>query len=252
MKQIFLIAANLMKEIFRKKDVYVLVVFLLVLLVYLANAAFFGVTEIYRYLKEIGLGIVFLFSLFICVPFTAKLMISENRDKTIYALLAKPVSRSTMVLGKFLGALFVTWGSFTLFYVLFSAVSIFKEHLFAPVLYLQVYIAALFMFLLLDALVLALSIFCTFSTTVTLSYLIYFMMSWFGMSLKESVSRLGTPGEILYYILPHFEFFDLRHRLVHLWGALPFWVMAVMLLYSLTYSAILLLGGIRIFKNKYL
>ncbi len=252
MRQIFLIAANLVKEMFRKKDAYVLIVFLLILLAYLANAAFFGVSHIYRYLKDIGLGIVFLFSLLISVPFCAKLMIAEINDKTIYPLLAKPVSRSTLVLGKFFGALLASWGSFTVFYVMFSAVSVLKEGSFAAMLYFQVYIAGLFMFLLLNSLVMLLSITCTFSTTVTLSYLIFFLMSWFGSALNQSAGRLGIPGEIIYYLLPHFEFFDLRRRLVHSWEALPLWIMATICIYSLAYSAVLILTGIGIFKKKYL
>ncbi len=55
MKIIFLIALNLLREIFRKKDLYVLIIMLLVLMSYLANAAFFGMKHIYRYLNELRL-----------------------------------------------------------------------------------------------------------------------------------------------------------------------------------------------------
>jgi hypothetical protein len=41
----------------------------------------------------------------------------------------------------------------------------------------------------------------------------------------------------LYYLLPHFELFDLRQRLVHDWGPAPWPVVAGVLLYGALMSA---------------
>ena len=252
MKIIFLIAVNLMKEIFRKKDIYVLVIMLLILMLYLAKAAFFGINDIYRYLNEIGLGMVFFFSILIAVPHSGRLMIEEIRSKTIYPLLSKPVRRSYVIAGKFFGSLLISGISFSAFFLLFSLISVLKQGAVSLPVYLQVYIAGLMMLSVLNAMSICLSVYCTFSTTITLSFLIFFLMSWFGESIRDILYKFSIGGEVIYYLLPHFEFFDLRHRLIHLWSPLPAWVMTGIILYAAFYTSALLLLAFQGFKKKWL
>ena len=252
MKIIFLIALNLLREIFRKKDLCVLIIMLLVLMLYLANAAFFGIKHIYRYLNELGLGMVFLFSILIAVPNSARLMIEEIKSKTIYPLLAKPVKRVHVLVGKFLGSLLVSWSSFLAFFLVFSIISIYKQGGGVLLSYLQVLIAGFLLLAVLNAMTICFSIYLTFSTTVTLSYAIFFLMSWFGVNMREILYRLYLPGEIIYYIMPHFEFFDLRHRLIYDWEALPAWVMIAISVYAVFYITGLLFLALQGFKRKWL
>ncbi|MBU0635379.1 MAG: ABC transporter permease [Candidatus Omnitrophica bacterium] len=251
MKTTVLIATNLMKEIFRKKDIYVFVVLLVILLIYLINMNFFDIGGLSRYLKEIGLGMVYLFSLFITVPFSAKLVGEEIQNKTIYPLLAKPVTRFQFIAGKFLGALLVAGASFSLFYFIFYLVDISKGTPVGFILYLETYAFAILMLALLSALTIFLSIHMTFSTTVTLAYLIYFIMSWFGASFRDYFYNFSIPGYIAYYLLPHFEFFDLRDRVVHSWPALPAWVVGCAAAYALIYISVLLYFSAFAFKKKW-
>ena len=87
------------------------------------------------------------------------------------------------------------------------------------------------------------------STTVTLSYSVFFLMSWFGSNLREILYKVPFFGQLIYYILPHFEFFDLRHRLIHNWEVLPFWVMLSIVLYAVIYTIASLLLAFRGFKK---
>ncbi len=253
MKIVCLIALNVLREIFRKKDLYVLIVMLFALLIYLAKAAFFGMSHIYRYLNELGLAMVFLFSILIAVPHSARLMIEEVRSKTIYPLLAKPVKRVHVLIGKFLGSLLISWSSFTAFFLVFSLISICKQGNGGVLTaYLQVFIGGLLMLAVLNAMAIFFSVYFTFSTAVTLSYTVFFIMSWFGSSLEKILSRFYLPGEIIYYILPHFEFFDLRHRLIHNWELLPLWVMSAISLYAFLYISGLLFLAFQGFKRRWL
>jgi len=252
MKTALLIAANLMRELFRKKDLYVLGILLAVFLVYLIKTSYLGVTDISRYVRELGLGIVFLFSIVIAVPFTARSLLEEISTKTIYPLLAKPVARWQVLAGKYLGSVFVSAGAFSMFFLLFILAGFSKQGAPGLILLLQVYTAAIFMLLVLNAVTLALSVCCTFSTTITLAYLIYFLMTWFGSSLRELLDKISPAGLAIYYLLPHFEFFDLRHRLVHLWEPIPAWVMLFLAAYAVTYSLLLLTVAFLGFKKKWL
>lgn len=252
MRRIMIIAACLVRDLVRKKDLYVLAVLGLVLLIYLTRAVFFHETAASRYFREAGQSLVLLFSLFICVPFTAKLMIEETREGTIYPLLAKPVTKAEVVAGKYLGAVVVSGGAFSLFYGFFMLAGLLTRESVPLVLYGQAYLFGILMLGLLCAVVLLLSVCMTFAASVTLGYLAYFLMSWFGGSIREQFYRLPIIGPLLYYVLPHFEFFDIRHRLVHIWEPLPAWVVVTVAVYAIFYSGILVAGAQAVFRRKWL
>ncbi len=252
MKIILIIANNVVRELFRKKDFYVLGALLLALLGYLVNITFFDIGRMHRFLVEIGLSLVFLFSIILSIPFAAKLMIDESKTKTIYPLLAKPIHRFHVILGKFLGSLYASIGCFTIFFTLFSIFSLYKQGLDSLAMYFQVYTSGALMLILLNALVICLSIFSTYSTSITIGFLIFFIMSWFGTSLRPSLEQIPFLGTIIYYLLPHFEFFDLRHRLVHDWALLPVNILAFLVIYCCVYTGVLLFASYEIFKKKWL
>jgi len=252
MKIILIIANNVVREIFRKKDFYVLGALLIALMCYLVNITFFGMGKMHRFLIEVGLSMVFLFSILLSIPFAAKLMIDEIKTKTIYPLLAKPIHRLHVILGKFLGSLYASIGCFSIFFILFSFFSLYKQGLSSLTMYLQVYAAGALMLVLLNAFVICLSIFCTYSTCVTFGFIMFFLMSWFGTSLRSSLEKIPFLGTILYYLLPHFEFFDLRHRLVHDWALLPAKIFAFLIIYCCIYTGLLLLASYDMFKKKWL
>lgn len=252
MRSIRIIAGALIREVVRKKDVYVLLVLGMFLLVYLVHMAFFNVESLARYFREAGLGMVFLFTMFVAVPFTAKLMIDEVKEGTMYPLLAKPVSRLQVLLGKYLGAVIVSELTFTLFYALFAVAAVLKGDSLPLALHAQVYGFGVLLFILLDALVMFFSVHLTFSAAVTLSYMLFFLMSWFGPAIKDILSRIPVLGILLFYCMPHFEFFDIRHRLVHEWGLLPFWVVATVAAYAFFYAGTLLAAAHAGFKKRWL
>ncbi|MBI4846100.1 MAG: ABC transporter permease subunit [Candidatus Omnitrophica bacterium] len=249
---VFLIAMNLVRELFRKKDVYVLVIFLVILLIYFSGTVFFGLSDIYRYMKEIGLAMVFLFSVLISVSFGSKLMIEEQREKTIYPLLAKPITRLEVLCGKLLGGIFVSWSCFSIFFALFLSLNFFKHESVSGMLYLQLYYFGLLMFLMLNSMAIWLSMYFTFSTTVTLSYIIYFLMLWFGQSLRGFLYNFSFLGQVIYYLLPHFEFFYLRRRVIHSCEPLPLWVITAITAYAGIYTLVMLLSAHLRFRKRWL
>ena len=53
----------------------------------------------------------------------------------------------------------------------------------------------------------------------------------------------GASGQILkviYYILPHLDLFDMRHRMVHDWGAAPWSIAFASLVYGILWTSVLL------------
>jgi ABC-type transport system involved in multi-copper enzyme maturation permease subunit len=253
--KILTIALFSFKEVIRRKDFYVLFLLLAGLLAFLFSESFFGISDITRYLKDIGLSAVLFLSIMIALPFSSKQLPAEIESKTIYPLLSKPVSRASVVIGKYLGSILISFGAFTLFYAAFLlAIAMKGGHI--GVLFAQVYLFLLLLLATLCAFSVLFSIFLTISANITITLFLYILTYWFSTQVKSLLlsENLNTvTGALLngaYYLIPHFEFFDLRIRLVHDWEALPAWIVCSVMLYTMIYVAAILSLAVHIFKKK--
>src|SRR6266404_5359100 len=97
------IAGVVIKELYRRKDFYVLFILTALITLALGSARFFGEDGSVRYLKEICLLLIWIAGLVIAITTTARQIPAERENRTIFPLLAKPVTRQHLVLGKFFG-----------------------------------------------------------------------------------------------------------------------------------------------------
>ena len=91
-------------ELWRRNDVFALALFALALMVPLSMASPFGASGASRYLDEVALLLIWGFSIFIALGTGSRLFPPEFESRTIYPLLAKPISRGRLLFGKYLGA----------------------------------------------------------------------------------------------------------------------------------------------------
>ncbi len=255
MNQVLVIARMVLKEIFRKKDFYVALILIFAILFYASQLQFYNTAKITRYLMELGLMLVFLFSVILTVSLAARQYPAEIQSRTAYVLLAKPISRFQFIAGKFLGSLLAGWAAFTIFYAVFVLiVSVKAGAPVSPVLALQTYYLFLLCLMTAAAMASAFSYFLTVSANITVSLILYILINTYGAGLKHSSESLfwlsRLIGEGSYYLLPHFEFFDLRQRFIHEWAPLSPGLMAFLTFYALAYSAFfLVLSRIRLEKR---
>jgi ABC-type transport system involved in multi-copper enzyme maturation permease subunit len=254
MKQIIILARHSFTEVIRKKDFYVFLIFLTALIMFFYHESFFKVADISRYLKDIGFSLITLFTAIIAVTFSAKQIPSEIESKTVYPLLAKPVSRNQIVLGKFLGGLFISIFSFTVFFALYAVAISLKGERTSLLLLLQAYAFSVYLFSMLSAIAIFLSLFLTLSANISITLLTDLLSSWYNGMLRDALVSGESPLPILYNffycLLPHFEFYDIKIRLVHLWDPLPFWVFASVSGYTLLYVFIILAIACFCFRRK--
>lgn len=252
--KILSIALFSFKEVLRKKELYVFFISLSGLMAFLFSQTFFGRTDMLRYLKDVGLSMVTLLSIAITLPFASRQIPSEIRAKTIYTILSKPVDRKDVILGKYLGSIFISFFAFSLFFLAYTlVVNLRGGH--TGVVFLQTYIFSLLLLSLLCAFSIFFSIFLTTSVNITATVFLYLSMHWFsdqiGAGISESTNFfLGAILNILYFLVPHFQFYDLRIRLVHDWGPLPLWIVLSLTLYTLVYVTVLLTLAVRSFNKK--
>ncbi|MEX1010342.1 MAG: ABC transporter permease subunit, partial [Chthoniobacterales bacterium] len=97
------IAAVTWTELVRLKIFYFLVIFALLVIGNSFFLARFSFEEEFQMLKDIALGAMSIFSSLLAILATATLLPKDVEDRTIYTILAKPVSRTEYLLGKLAG-----------------------------------------------------------------------------------------------------------------------------------------------------
>ena len=100
MNNIFAVAGVVIKELYRRKDFYVLFVMTALITLMLGSVNFFNDDRIVRYLKDVCLLLIWISSLVIAITTTARQIPAERESRTIFPLLAKPVSRARIDRGK--------------------------------------------------------------------------------------------------------------------------------------------------------
>ncbi len=122
------IAGVVVKELYRRKDFYVLFVLTALITLLLGTVNFFNDPKIVRYLKEICLLLIWISSLVIAIGTAARQIPAERENRTIFPLLAKPVTRGQVIAGKFLGCWLACGIALVVFYLFFGVVSESRAH----------------------------------------------------------------------------------------------------------------------------
>ena len=128
MNNIFAVAGVVIKELYRRKDFYVLFILTVLICLIMASVNIFNDAKIVRYLKEICLLLVWVSSLVIAISTTARQIPAERENRTLLPLLAKPLSRTQLMLGKFFGCWFACGLVLVCFYLFFGALALSREH----------------------------------------------------------------------------------------------------------------------------
>src|SRR5688572_22767395 len=102
------IAQVVIKELYRRKDFYVLFVLTALMTLALGAMNFFNDDKIVRYLKELCLLLIWVCTLILTIVTMARQIPAEKEQRTIFPLLAKPITRPQFLIGKFLGCWFAS------------------------------------------------------------------------------------------------------------------------------------------------
>ncbi|MCX7723290.1 MAG: ABC transporter permease subunit, partial [Verrucomicrobiae bacterium] len=121
MNKILAIAGVVIKELYRRKDFYVLFVLTALITLVMGSATFFNDPKIVRYLVEVCLLLIWVSAIAIAIGTAARQIPAECESRTIFPLLAKPVTRAHVILGKFLGCWFACGIALVAFYA-FAAI----------------------------------------------------------------------------------------------------------------------------------
>ena len=249
------IAGLVSKELYRRKDFYVLFILTALITLALGSVNFFGEAKTARYLKEICLLLIWIAGLVIAVTTTARQIPAERENRTIYPLLAKPVTRHHLVLGKFLGCWLACGLALLIFYLFFGVISAAREHAWPWGAYFQALTLHWFVLGVIIAMTLLGSVvFAAPSSTNTIVLLVSVGILGLGRHLNklalQSAEPLQTIIYAIYFAIPHLELFDVRDLIIHNWGTIPWLIWLAALGYAAAYTAIFLTATCLFFRRK--
>ena len=249
------VSSIVLKEIYRRKDFYVLFVLTVMICLIMASVQIFNDAKIVRYLKELCLVLVWISSLVIAITTTARQIPSERENRTPFPLLAKPLSRTELLVGKFLGCWFACGLALLCFYLFFGLLAGSREHHWPLIIYLQAASLHWVMLGVVVALVLLGSlVFAAPSSNSTICFVVAAGILLLGRHLNKVAVTLPEPQRSflysLYYAIPHLELFDVRDLIIHNWPPIPWAVFGLASLYAVAYGIVFLIAACLIFRRK--
>jgi ABC-type transport system involved in multi-copper enzyme maturation permease subunit len=259
------IAINTFRESVRDKVLYNLVLFAILLIgaSYLIGQLTAG--QDVKIIKDLGLAATSMFGLFIAVFIGIGLVSKEVERRSVYALLAKPIHRYQIVLGKYCG----------LILTLTVNVSVMALALYLVLTYMSwdvepdvirmwdapardpALLTAIGLILVELMLVTAIALFfSTFSTPILSAALTFglFVVGHFSSDLRNFQDVVDSPAAArlargLYWVLPNLAQFDVKDSVVH--GVpVPMAYLAMTVGYGVLYIAMLLVVSMFIFSRR--
>jgi ABC-type transport system involved in multi-copper enzyme maturation permease subunit len=259
------IAANVFRESIRDKVLYNLVFFAILLIAgsYLIGQLTAG--QDVKIIKDLGLSATSIFGLFIAVFIGIGLVSKEVERRSIYALLAKPIHRHQLLLGKYGGlvltlavnvAVMATALYVVLAYMTWGVSADFARAWDAPALDPALLEAVALIFVELTLVTAIALFFSTFSTPMLSAALTLglFVAGHFSGDLRNFQQVLNSPAAArlargLYWVLPNLAQFDIKADVVH-GQTVPLGYLAMSIGYAALYIAMLLAVSSFIFARR--
>jgi len=256
MKNIFAVAGVVIKELYRRKDFYVLFIVTILICLIMASVNVFNDAKIVRYLKEICLLLIWVSSLVIAITTIARQIPAERENRTLLPLLAKPLTRTELIFGKFFGCWFACGLTLLFFYVFFAALAASRDHAWPLLNYFQaaflhwIALGVVVAFALLGSLV-----FAAPSSNATICFVIVATILTVGRYLDAVALAQPQPFRsiiyVFYFAIPHLEIpFEMRNLIVHDWPLIEWNFIGLYILYALAYTAAFLVTACLVFRRK--
>lgn len=252
MRSIMVIAFNTFRENLRDKILYNLLIFAALLMGASILLGALTIDEQDKIIADMGLASINLIGVIIAIFVGIGLVSKEIERRTIYTILAKPISRSQFIFGKYLGLAITLAVNLVIMFAVF-AFTLWMTQVTITVVLVQAVALMMVEFLVVTATALFFSTFSTptLSAALTLGlYLIGHLTSDL-KALAEKSSSEVTQGVMtaLYYFCPNLELLNIKGQAVS--GVPLDWSYQLSAtLYGLLYASLLLAGAATIFQKR--
>lgn len=199
MRAVCAIAWNTVRETVRKKHVYVLAIIAVILIGFSSLMVFFQESP-QAFMKELSLFTVSFLGMLVTVLIAAPQIRREMEDRSIYTVLAKPVSRFGYVAGKFLGTTIAVAFSYCVFSLIFFAFLRMKGVAVTGI-YLHALSVNLLQLFIVAAAAIFLSTLFTTPAAATLTVL-YYIAQYFSPKLSYPLKYFNINWTVVHDVMP--------------------------------------------------
>jgi Cu-processing system permease protein len=217
MKIILAIAKNTFKQAIRDKILYGIIIFALLFIGSVAIISSLALEENVFVMRNLGLAGIYFFGLIVTIFLGSSLIYDEVDQRTTYMLLAKPVTRGNIVIGKFLGLLASTGLTTILMTAAYAAIIFFNGGGVDFQVLIVVGLQLIEMALLITVLILFSTITTPLASTIYTILIVYIGHSLsliYSYAMKANYLTKVTLLAV-YYIAPNLEKFNSRNLIAH-------------------------------------
>lgn len=235
------LARGVVLESIRRKDIWVVAILGFIIMLSAGALGFFGMRGLEMFAKDLGITVLGLFGTIVAILTSTRMMPDEIKNRTLYPLLSRPITRFDLLFGKFIGSVLVSWAAFLILAALTSVALLMFGVQFEAIM-AQYLVAKMMGFVVVCAIGVMFSVMMTPSAAATMAFVLAFGS---GMMVR-ALTMAGTTApdsmipvlQTLNAILPQIGLFDLGQRAVNEgWSPVPLWVMASLFAYMAAYSA---------------
>ncbi|TBR58466.1 ABC transporter permease [Westiellopsis prolifica IICB1] len=253
--RLYVIATNVFREVVRDRILFMIGFYIIILSIAIYFLPQFAATTEDKIFLDFALAMMNLLGLVVTVFVGTGLINKEIEKRTVLVLIAKPISRGELIVGKYLGLLILlavlltAMTAITLVFLLFGQVTYSIP---------SILIAIFFLFLqlsLITAVAITLGVFTSSLLATVLTFAVYLMGNISQDVLK--LGRLASKHEIetftqaLYLILPDLSRLDVKNDAIYGLAALPNSLTLISNIgYGLLYILMLLAIAILIFSQR--
>jgi ABC-type transport system involved in multi-copper enzyme maturation permease subunit len=249
--KLYAIAINTFREAIRDRILYLILAFSLVLILASRAISLLTVGSEEKIIKDIGLGAISLFGVATAIFVGVGLVFKEIEKKTVYTLTAKPIRRSQFIAGKYLGLALVLLVNLSIMTLAFYLLLWLKGYLDFGL--GKAIILILVELLLITAIAIFFSSFSSplLSSLFTVSAYVVGHLSWSLLLLQDRMESASARWicKALYRILPNLEYLNIKGEVVHQ-VHVPAQDLAWAALYGLSYTAVVLLLAMAVFRRR--
>jgi ABC-type transport system involved in multi-copper enzyme maturation permease subunit len=247
------VAANTFREAIRDKVLYNLVFFALLLMGAAVVIGKMTLGERVKIILDLSLAAMSVFGLLIAIFVGIGLVHKEIQRRTIYVLLAKPISRRSFVIGKYAGLMLVI----ALNVAIMTAVLLGLTAVFSETGAAWVALVAVLLILVELMIVTGVAVFFSTFSTPTLSAMLTLGVWLIGRFSSDLVAFAARSGNVatrwlltgVHYLLPNLEKFDIKNLVVYNMPIEPAYV-ANALLYGAVYIVFLIALSVVVFERR--
>jgi ABC-type transport system involved in multi-copper enzyme maturation permease subunit len=246
------VAALAVLDALRRKDMYVMAILCGLMIAAGRVLAAVGLWGLETVIKDITFTAVSLCSIVLCILLAVRQVPEEISRRTLYPLLARPIDRAELLLGKFLGTLFMSWAALLLAFGV-ALLSLLSLKLSVGPIVVQYLLLRAFALAPIAAFAICLSLYLTPSAAVLVCSLLTL-----GAATFARISSLVDPHSspfaaqvlrTLDWLMPRLDLFDLGKKVTYGWQPIAGWAIAAMAVYALIYTVLPLTAAVFRFRR---